>query len=261
MTEKQDAIEIDLKRLFFVLLRRAWILLLAGVLVAAVAFCYSRFFMTPMYSANAKLYVNNTYGTGSEVFSSSQLAAAQELADTYMVIMESRQVLEEVLVRTGLDYSYDELTRMVSASAVNETEIFKVEVTCPDYKHAAIIANTVADVLPDQIASIVDGSSVRVVDYAVENPEKVSPNNTRNTILGFLIGFVLSAAVIIVVDLMDESINSEEYLARVYPDVPLLAVIPDSEGSGSHSRYYKGYYESERSKTPVPPTATGGDQR
>lgn len=261
MTEKQEGVEIDLKRLFFALLRRAWILVLVGVLFATVAFCYSKFFMTPMYSANAKLYVNNTYGMGTEGFSSSQIQAAQELADTYMVILESRQVLEEVKEITGLNYSYGQLTGMISASSVNETEVFMVKVTCANYKHAAMIANAVADVLPDQIAAIVDGSSVRVVDYAVENPTKVSPNNTRNAIMGFLIGFVLSAAVVVVIDLLDESISSEEYLARVYPEVPLLAVIPDSEGSGGYGRYYKGYYVSERSKTPVPPTATGGDRK
>lgn len=261
MTEKQEGLEIDLKRLAFALVRRAWILILVGVIFATGAFCYSKFFTTPMYSANAKLYVNNTYGVGTEGFSSSQIDAAQQLADTYMVIMESRQVMKEVTEITGLNYSYGQLTGMVSASAVNETEVFMVKVTCPNYKHAAMIANAIADVLPAKIASIVDGSSVRVVDYAVENATKVSPNNTRNAIMGFLVGFVLSAAVIIVIDLMDTSINSEEYLARMYPEVPLLAVIPDTESSGGYGRYYKGYYVSERSQTPVPPTATGGDRK
>lgn len=261
MTEKRDTIEIDLKRLLLVLWQKAWILLLAGVLLGAMAFGYSKVFMTPMYSASTKLYVNNTYGSGTEGFSSSQILAAQELVRTYVVILESRPVMDEVRERTGLNYTDGQLISMISASAVNETEVFNVVVTCPDYKHAALIANAVADVLPGQIASIVDGSSVKVVEYAVEKPAKVSPNNTRNAVLGFLIGFILSAVVIVVVELLDESISSEEYLARVYPDVPLLAVIPDTEVSSSYGRYYKGYYGAEHSKAPVPPTATGGDRK
>lgn len=261
MKDREGLIEIDLKRLFLVLIRRAWLLILVGLLLAAMAFGYSRFFMTPMYSASTKLYVNNTYGSDTEGFSSSQIMAAQDLAKSYIVILESYPVTEGIREQTGLTYSDSQLMGMISAAAIDETEIFRVTVTCANYKHAALIANAIADILPQRVSSIVSGSSLRVVEYAKESARAVSPNVTKNTLLGFLIGFCLTAVAVVVLELLDESINSEEYLTRVYPDIPLLAVIPDTESSGSHGRYYKGYYETERSKTPVPPTATGGDTK
>lgn len=241
MENKERVLEIDLRRLLQVLWSRVWIILLVGVLFAAVAFSYAWFFITPTYSASAQLYVNNNY-VDSPGFSSSQIAAAQDLAATYMVILESRNVLQDVAEQTGLGYSYGQLKSMVAAEAVNETEVFQVTVVCANYRHAAVIANAIADVLPDKIAAVVEGSSVRVVDRAVENPNPVGPSYERYAMMGVALGVVLSAVVIILADLMDTTINSEEYLAQVYEKIPLLAVVPG--GESAKGGYYKGYYES-----------------
>ena len=249
--EKQ-VIEVDLKRLFQALWRRIWAILLVGAICAALAFGYAYFFIVPTYSASVQMYVNNNY-VDSPGFSSSQIAAAQDLADTYMVILESRNVLGDVIEETGLNYTYAQLRSMVSAYAVNETEVFEVRVTSTNYKHATIIANAIADILPAKIAAVVEGSSVRVVDRAVENPNPVGPNYRRYLFMGAAVGAVLSAAFVIVMNLMDTSISSEEFLAQVHGKYPLLAVIPDSHGSqsGSYKGYknYKGYYEMEKSRT------------
>ena len=227
-------------------------ILMTGVLCAGLAFGYAYFFIVPTYSASVQMYVNNNYAD-SPGFSSSQITAAQDLADTYMVILKSRNVLVDVIEQTGLNYTYAQLRNMVSAYAVNETEVFEVRVISTNYKHAAIFANAIADILPAKIAAVVDGSSVRVVDRAVENPSPVGPNYRRYLLLGALAGVVLSAAFVIVINLMDTSISSEEFLAQVHGKYPLLAVIPSTNGShsGGYKGYksYRGYYETEKSRT------------
>ena len=241
MKEKKDVLEIDLKRIWLAIWHRAWIIMLVGILFAALFLSYAYFFMVPQYSASIRVYVNNTYGNSSPGFSSSQISAAQSLAKTYMVILKSRPVMDEVAKITGLPYSYNQLVSMTMSTTVAETEVFETKVTCSNYKHAAQIANAIAEVLPDRIAAVVDGSSVRVVDYAVENSTRVSPSYRSYTILGLAIGVLLSAAVVVILDIVDNSVHSEEYLEDTYGDMPLLAVIPDTENARS-SGYYKGYY-------------------
>ena len=238
--------EIDLKRIFYVIWRRLWAILLVGAIFGAIALSYALFFITPTYSAKAQLYVNNNY-VGSPGFSSSQISAAQSLADTYMVIMVSHNVLDDVAQRTGLGYSYAQIRKMVSAAAINETEVFEVRVTCTDYRHAAIIANAIADVLPDKIAAVVEGSSVRVVDRAIENPNPVGPNHGKYLIMGFAVGALLTTLLVVVADIMDKSISSEEYLRQTYKNVPVLAVIPSNDsGKSGHN---KGYYEASHKRS------------
>ena len=242
--EKSQNLEIDLKHLASVVLRRAWIILLVGVLLAATAFSYACFFVTPTYSSSAKLYVNNTYETSSGVYSPAQLVAAQYLAETYMVIMQSRSVLEQVQQKTGLPYSQTQLKNMITAASINETEVFQVTVTCTNYQHAAKIANAITEVLPDAISAVVDGSSVRVVEHAIENPNPVGPNEQKYAIIGGMVGVVFTVAVIVLLEIMNTSVDSEEYLSRVYADVPLLAVIPGDSAKNSSYKNYKGYYAS-----------------
>ncbi len=250
--ENKEVMEVDLKRLLLILWHRLWIILLAAMLACVVAVGYAKLFVAPTYSANAQFYVNNTYN--SPGFSSSQIVAAQDLAYTYMVILESRSVLEEVRKDVNLGYTYDQLKEMVSTSAVNGTEVFQVTVTCENYKHAAQIANSIADILPDRIAQVVAESSVRVVDRAVENPIPEGPVYREYAVIGGLVGVMLSALAVFVIDLSDTTVTSEEYLTTVYAGVPLLAVIPGTESP--KTGYYKGYYET-RKKQPVKKTGGG----
>lgn len=243
MNKKSDVLELDLVRMIGAVFSKFWLILISGLLAAVLFLGYAKVGMTPMYSANALFCVNNPNG-GS--FSTSQLMAAQYLADTYMVILESRSVLDTVSEQTGLPYTHKELASMVSSASVNDTEVFRVTVTCPNPEHAAQIANAIVRVLPEKIAAAQPGSSMYVVDEAVVNREKVSPSYSKMLLLGFVAGAVLCALAVIVVDLLDDSIRSEDYLQRNYSDVPLLAVIPEGEtGKGG---YYTSFSQKKKAK-------------
>jgi len=117
-------------------------------------------------------------------------------------------------------------------------------VTSADPDEAEKIADTIVEVLPDRIAEIVDGSSVRLVDHAVRATRRSSPDYSRYAMIGMLSGLVLSCAAIIIFDLMDTTVRSEEYLAQKYSDIPILAVVPNISSSKKHSY---GYYGDGRS--------------
>ena len=230
MEKQKDYVEIDILHILQILLQRIWILIITGIVGAVVAFLFAAILITPKYESKVMLYVNNSsFSVGSSSFSisSSDLTAAQSLVDTYIVILNTRTTLNEVIEVSGVDYSYAELKSMISASAENGTEIFSVTVTSADPAEAKTIANTIAKVLPDKVESIVDGASMRVVDYAVTPTTKSSPNIMKYTLIGMLLGIVLSAAALIIQDLLDDTIHDPEYLRTTYPDIPLLSSIPD----------------------------------
>ena len=251
MTNNQtatDEIEIDLLKLAQVLLHRAKFIIVCTLLVAAAAFGITHYLITPLYTSTALMYVNNSsFSVGSTSFSisSAELTAAKSLVDTYGVILKSRNTLEDVIRRDSLTYTYEELYEMIETEAVNSTEIFQVSVTSPDPAEAESIANTIAEVLPEKISAIVDGSDVRIVDYAVIPSERTSPSYTINVVIGALVGFIVAAAIVILRYLFDESIRTEDYLTQTYPNIPLLAVVPDMMGT-SGKGYYGDYYTSER---------------
>ena len=150
---------IDLVQLMQALWHRAWAILLAILIFGGAAFSYAYFLVTPLYKASAMMYVNNSsISVGSTQVNLNDLTAAQSLVNTYIVILNTRGTLEEVIDQAGLSYDYETLSGMISAGAVNSTEVFSIEVTSADPQEAEKIANTIAELLPDRIAEIVDGS-------------------------------------------------------------------------------------------------------
>lgn len=241
--------EIDLLRLLKVLLKKAWIIIICTLLAGIIAFMYSALLIDPQYQARAMMYVNNSsFSIGSTSFSisASELSAARSLLDLYVVILKSRTTLERIIDESGVSYTTDELSAMLSAKSVSSTEVFEIVCTSTDPEEAKLIVNTVTEVLPDRIYEIVDGSSVRIVDDAVTPKRKSAPSNTRNALIGMLIGFVASAGIIILLDLLDNTVHDENYLLDTY-DIPMLASVPNM-----NSKKTNGYYREYGAKSKKP---------
>ena len=242
---------IDLLQIFKALWKHIWIIALAGLAAAVVGLMYSSFLITPTYSSHVKLYVNNT-NSASTTFTSSEISAAQSLVKTYGEILNSRTTMERIIENAELDYTSKQLSGMIAYKQSNNVEIMQVTVTSTDPYEASEIANAVAEVLPVRIAEIIEGASMEVVDYAVPELQKVAPSITRYTIIGLLIGIVLSAAVFVIQALLDDKIHDDDYVLKTY-DYPILGVIPDLTSSGGKSyRYGKSYgyyYQSHDSNS------------
>ena len=240
---------IDLLELAKVLWKNILVIALVAVLLGCAAFGYTAFMVPPQYQATASLYVNNSsfsLGNTSFSISSSDLTASNSLVSVYLYILESRTTMEEVIKQADLSYTPEQLSRMISAKGVTSTGAFEVTVTSSNPTEVELIANTIAQVLPDRIAEIVDGTSVRIVDYAIIPSSRSGPNIVKNTAMGIVAGAVLCAAVIVLRFMLDgkskEMIKSNEDLHAMYPGIMVLAMIPDMRVPEKKNGYYSSYY-------------------
>ena len=230
---------IDLGLVISLLWKHIALILTCGIICAAALFMYARMFITPKYQANALLFVNNsTLNIGSLDLGATNLTNVSSYVDTYVEILKSRSNMELVIDQSGLPYSYEELRRMVSATAVNTTGLFQVSVTSPNPEEARTLVNLIATLLPDKVGEIINNTSIKVVDYAVTPHSRVSPNYIKYTGIGLLLGIILCSGIILLVAYYDDEIHNEDYLLTTYQH-PILASIPDLT-SKSSSKY--GYY-------------------
>lgn len=250
---KNDEIEIDLLELFRLLWRNALVILLVATIFCAVTFGYTVFMVTPKYEAEASMYVNNTsfsFGQTSFSISSSELSASNSLAKSYIYILETRETIEEVIREAGLDYSYEDVMKMISTKEITGTAIFKVTVTSESPTEAELIANTIVKVLPTRIEEIIDGSAVRTVSFAIVPSHRSSPSYIKNAAIGFILGGFLSCLWVIIRNLVKKQnnvmIGSADDLRRRYPDITVLSLIPDMRLADKKGYYYSSYYGSEK---------------
>ena len=247
---KNEEVELDLGRIFQAVVNRAWFVALVSVVLAVVVCLGTVFFVTPEYKSSAMFYVNNSNFSlkdASVSMSSGDLVTSRNLVDSYIVILNTRETLVDVVDYAGVSRSYQSVRGMISSEAVNETEIFRVTVTSTDPYEAEALADAIAYVLPKRIGTIIDGTSAKVVDAAVVPTSPSSPSYSKNTVLGFVMGLVLSVGVIALREIFDITIRSEQDVTQACK-YPILAAVPNMTASSKGGSYYKSgsYYSGSR---------------
>ena len=241
--------EVNFKRLIDAALRKAWMIVLTSLVGALAMMLITFFFITPQYKSSAMFYVNNNaISVGSSLrVDSGDISASKSLVNTYIVILNTRETLLDVIDYADINRTYGELKDMIHAESVDETEVFRVVVTSEDPQEAEKIADAIAYILPTRISNIVEGTSAKIVDSAVVPSSPSSPSYTVNTLMGFLIGFVLSAGLIILQELFNVTVRTEEDVTQVCRH-PILASVPDM-AAPSKGTYY-GYGKHKGTKKP-----------
>lgn len=244
--DKDREIDIDLGKIFFMMRKRIIYVILATLILAVAAGCTTEFFIEPKYSTSCTMYVySNTDRISSDSsIGSNELSASQQLVKTYIIVLESDNVLESVKEELGLNISTSALRGMISCSQVNETEVFRVTVTSTNPTTAANVANAIAQVAPAEIVRVVKAGGVEVIDYAKVPTSPSSPNLKKNILIGAMIGFLVSFVGFFVYELFDTTVTSEKDIEREF-DIPILGTIPrlipmsdhdDENAAGSDSK-------------------------
>lgn len=242
MINNNEELEIDLQRLLNALLGKAWLIGLVAVVCAVLTLLGTVFFVTPLYKSSAMFYVNNSalsLGEASLSISSSDLSVSRGLVKSYIVILNSRETLNDVVDYAGVDRTYAEVKGMISAEAVDSTEIFQVTVTSPDPEEAEVLADAITYILPKRISSIIEGTSAKIVDSAVLPSKPSSPSYAKNTVIGFALGMILVAAFVVIREMLDVTVRTEEDIVDSCK-YPILAAVPDMVVHAKGGSYY-GY--------------------
>lgn len=214
--------EIDLIELFYRLLEKAKYIVLATLICALAAGIISVFLLTPIYESTAKIYVLNSNDSAVNL---SDLQIGTYLTSDYQEVFKTWEVHERVLEKLGLEYSYKQLSEMLTITNPNNTRILYITVKSPDPQEAALIANAYADVVREYIAEKMATEKPNILSKALEPTLPVSPNKTRNVLLGAILGALLACAIITVQFILDDKIKSTDDIMK-YAGMPTLAVVP-----------------------------------
>lgn len=246
--------EINIIPLLKAILKKWWLIALAGLLLGGIAFGAARLILKPTYRSGFTAYVNNQQNQSSrESVTASDVNASKQILETYIRIVGSNRVLTAAAKSINMDLPFSQLSKMVSAEAQGETEIIYVYVTAKDPDTAYELADAIAKVSPSHMADIVEGSSMKIIDYPVLKTERTGPNYLKYAIIGFLLGALIIVIKTIIEYFKDDKVRDEQELETRF-GIPILGVIPDlmNIGKSSSSYYYSnsygGYEKASRSE-------------
>lgn len=220
--------EIDLLRLFMALKQNILLILVVGLLGGLLSGVYTQFMITPTYKATTSMLVLTKETT---LASLADLEIGSKLTNDYTELINSRTVLENVIENLKLDEEYTDLRNQISVSNPDSTRILKITVTQTDPVLAKKVADEVANVSSKFIEEQMEVTPPKIYETSEVPIYKDSPSMKKNIMLGILAGMFVVAGVTVALELLNDSIQTEEDVVR-YLDIPVLSVVPDKDTRG-----------------------------
>ena len=206
-----DIEEIDLVEVFYAVLARWSVILLATVVLATLGYCYGRFLVTPQYASTSALYV---LSKSTSITSMADIQVGANLTNDYMVVVKGRPVLEQVIENLELGETYDQLKAKVSVTNETNTRILTISVRDKDIKRAKTIADEIADVASAFISEKMDQDPPTIIQYGYTDTRAVSTSPNRYVLYGAMLGFIVSVGAAVLLYLLNDKIMTPEDLEK-----------------------------------------------
>ncbi|MDB6223329.1 YveK family protein [Lactobacillus amylovorus] len=249
--QKQTDNTIYLTQLLQLCRRHIWALILWSIGLALVGWGIANFVISPKYTSSAQILVNPKSNKNDPNAAYTTQQANMQLVNTYKDIVTSHVILKDasdrltnpvrvvkkakpakykttdgrkvlvtkaqpaVIERDGKAYSVSaaQLAKSVSVATQQQSQVFSVSAKADTPEKAKAEANAVARSFRDQIPNIMNINNVTILAPAT-NGIKSSPNVKMFTLAGFVIGLVLTFAVILIREMTNTTVRDDTYLTQ-----------------------------------------------
>jgi capsular polysaccharide biosynthesis protein len=189
---------------------------------------FSYYYIEPVYEANVKLIVTKAQDLlGAQVIDYGSIGANIKLVNTYKEIIKTPAIMDKVIKKyPSLGTNSSDLIAKVNVNSSNESQVMTISVQDISYEHAAQIVNSIAEIFQNQIPLIMKIDNVTILNEAnAENkPAPIKPNPKVNTIISFILSFMIVLGIVIVLEYLDDTLKTEKDI-KIYLDIQTLGVI------------------------------------
>ena len=238
----EEEIEIDLLRLFYAIREKIWGIIAVAFVFACGAFAFTHFLIAPTYTSTSAMLVLTKETTLSSL---ADLQMGSQLTQDYKVLTTSRPVLEDVIENLGMDMKYKDLRKKIKIENPDDTRLLYITVTMPDPELAKTVVDELAIVASTFIGDKMEVVPPKIIEEGEVPLEKASPSRMKNTLIGMIVGGFLMCAIVVVLELLNDSIQTENDIER-YLGIPTLAVVPVRENQKKEKKNKKAGKRKEK---------------
>ncbi|MBO0883932.1 MAG: hypothetical protein J2P17_27085, partial [Mycobacterium sp.] len=237
-------------------LRRGWPMLLVFLVLGVGAGVLLTVTSTKIYQASAQLFVaTSTSQSPTDLQNANNFVQAQ--VQSYTSIATSPKVTDPVVHNPvihglGLSLTGAELASKISADAPLNKVLINLHVTDHDPIRAARVTNVVAAQFARVVENTVktDAHGKPVVKLTIIHPASVpsspiKPNKILNIGLGFVIGLLVGIAIVVLRDVLDNSVKTSDFEEL---GVPVLGNVPFDKRAARTPIAFRGDLHSARSE-------------
>ena len=133
-----------------------------------------------------------------------------------MIVLTDKEykAIDKVIKNLKLNRTYEAVAGQVSVSAINKTQIIRIAVSDLDPEVAKDIANETAKAFIKEIERLYKLENIGVLDEAISPVAPYNINIPKTIIVCFLVGIVLSLAILFMIFYFDRTIKSTEQIKQ-----------------------------------------------
>lgn len=211
--------EITVKDFFMLMIKKLPFLILGAVIGFAAFFGYTKMTEVPKYSCEVTMIVNAAPNT---IATSGTIQASQNLTKAYIAIMKDFSFSEKIKAELpeSCTYTVSQIRRAISMSAVDESQILAVNVVAKSAQDSYNIAKVIEEIAPQTLRQYFDDTGSIVILRSAEKPMNPNASSLKlNSVLGAMIGLILSASIVFLIAKLDKRIRTEEEIVSIahYP--------------------------------------------
>ena len=216
--------EINLKELFNYFISKLVIIILISLIVAIIGCSYTLFLQKPLYNSSTTIVLTRSDGESGTI-TQNDITLNQKLVSTYREIVKSRRVINQVISNLGLKISYESLSKNISVTSIQDTELIKITVSSEKPETAKKIADETAVVFGSEIQEMYKIENISIVDTAVVANKPYNINITKQLIIYLALGIVLGIGIVFIIYYFDTTIKTVEEVENKL-GLPILGQIP-----------------------------------
>lgn len=221
-----DEDEFDLIGFLYVLRSKIVYILVLFILGGILSGLFTRYFITPTYSATTKLYVVSA--SSNSLVNLSDLQLGSSLTADYEQLLLTRPILENVISNLGIedDYTYETIQETITINNPDNSRILEITVVTTNPQYSMDIANELADQAVENLGDLMSSTPPNIAEKAVYPDKKASPSISQNIMLGCVAFPIVYIMFLLVAFMLDNKVKNEEDVEK-YLGVPPIGVIPD----------------------------------
>ena len=204
---------LDLFKLLRALLRRAWAVVMVGVIFAAAGYFFAKATYVPSYIEKATLeftstkYIKVADATGKEELVTVVVPYENNDVRRYSLLMKSDAMLYSLSKKLNNEYSIGSLRNAMTLTETTVSGIFGIEVVGGDPVFCTRVMDALLDVFPDYMRTSASTINIRLINY----PETPVINNSDNSVkiafLAFMAGALIIAAIVVLVEIFSDTVK------------------------------------------------------
>ncbi len=225
--EQLETEGISLAELWAMIRKHLVFIILAVFVCVGLAYGYTRFLEKPTYTAKTTLVVRIPTNTETGDITTSDISIAKSLALVYSDFLKTDQVMTHVIETLGIDYSIATLRDNVLTMTLGESSLLLyISAKTTDPNRSIAIVNQVATSGIAFINAEFESYGEKLAVLNVATSSIISRNTAMNLAIGLLLGGLISAAYVLIREMMAKTIRSRKDIEKL-TGLPIIGLIPD----------------------------------